>query len=60
MTVEPYDDRLSEYFHQIDAILNKSKHTLIAIGKKAMNATNYDLNSNIAVYPSVADLLKVL
>ncbi|MFY0631299.1 MAG: MerR family transcriptional regulator [Flavobacteriaceae bacterium] len=60
MTVKPYDDKLSEYFYQIDSILDNSKHSLIAIGRKAMDMSSYDFNSNIVMYPSVTDLLKVL
>lgn len=60
MTVQPYDDKLTEYFYEIDAILNDSKHSVIAIGRKAMDVASYDFKSNITLYPSVSDLLKVL
>ena len=60
MTVMPYDDRLSDYFYEIDNILKNSNHSLIAIGRKAMDVANYDFNSNITTYPSVSNLLKVL
>ncbi len=60
MTVQPYDDRLSDYFYQIDDILKDSKHSLIALGRKAMDVASYEFNSNITLYPSVAELLKEL
>ena len=60
MTVRPYDDQLADYFYQIDEILNKSNHSLIAIGRKAMDVVSYDFQSKIDLYPSVTELLKVL
>lgn len=60
MTVEPYADKVLDYFHQIDAILDNSKHSLIAIGRKAMDVTDANFKSKISLYPSVTDLLKVL
>lgn len=60
MTVQPYDDRLADYFYEIDDILKGSKHSLIAIGRKAMDVASYDFNSEISLYPSVTELLKVL
>ncbi len=60
MTIQPYDDKLSEYFYQIDDVLKNSNHSLIAIGKKAMDVSSYSFNSNISVYPSTVDLLKSL
>ncbi len=61
MTVQPYDDKLTDYFYQIDDILkNSSKHSLIAIGRKAMDVSSYDFQSQISLYSSVTELLKVL
>lgn len=60
MTVQPYDDKVSDYFYQIDGILKGSIHSLIAIGKKAMDVENLNFNSKISLYPSVSNLLNVL
>lgn len=60
LTVQPYDDKVEEYFAQIDTILSKSTHTLIAIGKKAMTMRDQYFTSNIKLYPRISDLLKVL
>lgn len=60
MTVQPYDDKISDYFYEIDDILKKSRHKLIAIGRKAMDVSNYSFESQISLYPSVSELLKVL
>lgn len=60
MTVQPYDEKLADYFYQIDSILKDSDHSIITIGKKAMDMKNYDFRSKILMYPTVSDLLKVL
>lgn len=60
MTVQPYDEKLADYFYEIDDILKNSKHSLIAIGRKAMDVVSYDFKSDISLYPSVSELLKVL
>lgn len=60
MTVQPYDDKVVDYFYQIDDILKGSKHSLIALGKKAMDVQNMEFGSDITIYPYVSDLLKVL
>ena len=60
MTVEPYDDKITDYFAEIDSILDNSEHSLIAIGRKAMNFKSYDFKSKISLYPTVSELLKEL
>ena len=60
MTVQPYDDKVSDYFYQIDDILKGSIHSFIAIGRKAMDVDNLNFNSKISLYPSVSNLLNVL
>lgn len=58
MTVRPYDDIIEGYFNELDSILNESNHSLIAIGRKAMEFKNYDFKSTISLYPTITDLLK--
>lgn len=58
MTVRPYDDIIEGYFNELDSILNESNHSLIAIGRKAMEYKNYDFKSTISLYPTITDLLK--
>ena len=60
MTVQPYDEKLADYFYQIDSILKDSEHSIITIGKKAMDMKNYEFQSKILMYSTVSDLLKVL
>jgi MerR family transcriptional regulator, light-induced transcriptional regulator len=60
MTIRPYVDKVVEYFQEIDTILQGSKHSLIAIGSKTNDVQDIDFKSNISLYTSVKDLLKVL
>ena len=58
MTIKPYDDKITDYFNELDTILNKSNHSLIAIGKKVMEFLNHDFQSQISLYPTIPELLK--
>lgn len=58
MTIKPYDDKITDYFNELDTILNMSNHSLIAIGKKAMEFLNHDFQSQISLYPTISKLLK--
>ena len=60
MTVQPYEDKIDEYFYQIDEILKDSKHSLMALGRKTANLSSDSFQSKISLFPSVAELLKVL
>lgn len=60
LTVQPYDDKVADYFYQINTILKNSKHKLIAVGRKAMRMQGHNFESDIELYPSVSNLLKVL
>ncbi|KGL63762.1 MerR family transcriptional regulator [Polaribacter sp. Hel1_85] len=60
MTVMPFDDKIEDYFKQIDVILTGTNHKLIAIGRKVNSIKNKKFNSNIELHNSVEDLLKEL
>ena len=60
MTVQPFDDKLEDYFNELDTILEGSNHKLIALGNKAIQMTDYNFKSDISLYPSVIDLLENL
>ena len=60
LTVMPYDDKIEDYFTEIDDILSGTKHNLIAIGRKIDLVKDKNYDSNISFYQSVSDLLKVL
>ena len=60
MTIKPFDDEVSDYFKEIDGILNDTDHKLIAVGKKAMDLRDEGVNfqSDITLYPSLIELLE--
>ncbi|WP_299061070.1 MerR family transcriptional regulator [uncultured Polaribacter sp.] len=60
MTIMPYDDKVHDYFKEIDAILKGTPHQLIAIGRKTELLDQLNFSSKIIRYSSVKDLLKVL
>ncbi|TVZ55166.1 DNA-binding transcriptional MerR regulator [Lutibacter sp. Hel_I_33_5] len=60
MTVMPYDDKVNDYFYEVEDILKDTNHKFIAIGKKAMDLKEIIFKSNIHVYPSLIDVLKYL
>tara|TARA_B110001469_G_scaffold42871_1_gene42331 strand:- start:1380 stop:2282 length:903 start_codon:yes stop_codon:yes gene_type:complete len=60
LTIRPYDDKIVAYFEEIDTILKESKHHLIATGKKTTEVQGLNFKSNITLFDSIKDLLKVL
>ena len=60
MTVKPYDDKLEDYFKEIDTILMNSTHKLIAIGHKTTLIQNHKFKSKIKLYLNISNLLKDL
>ena len=60
LTVQPYDDKVIDYFYEINEILKDTQHRIIAVGKKAMDVGETTFKANISVYPSVIELLKEL
>ncbi len=57
MTVQPYDDKVQEYFSEIERVLKNTEHELIAIGNKAMAVDNVDFKAKISVHPSLKEFL---
>ena len=60
LTIRPYDDKIVAYFEEIDTILKESKHSLIATGKKTIEVRGLNFKSNITLFDSIKDVLKVL
>lgn len=60
LTIMPYDDKIEDYFKNIDTILEDKKHQFIAIGHKTELVKDNSYASKIIFYPSISDLLKVL
>ncbi|WP_053056731.1 MerR family transcriptional regulator [Tenacibaculum mesophilum] len=58
MTVQPYEDKVEEYFFEIDKMLENTNHELIAIGNKAMTVSHIDFKAKITIYPSLVALLE--
>ena len=58
MTVMPYDDKLEDYFNEIEQILNGTENQFIAIGRKTANINNRIFTANISLYSSLMDVLK--
>jgi DNA-binding transcriptional MerR regulator len=60
MTVMPYDDKIEEYFNEINTILKDTKHQFIAVGRKTDLINKLNLDSKIDLYSSIVDLLNKL
>ncbi len=60
LTVQPYDDKITDYFKEIEAILKDTKHQLIAIGAKTASVKEIDFEANISLYPSIIEFLKIM
>ncbi|WP_198342111.1 MerR family transcriptional regulator [Polaribacter sp. SA4-10] len=60
LTIQPYDDKIENYFQEINEIMSISKNQFIATGRKVNKVKHLKLNSNIQFYDSIPDLLKVL
>ena len=60
LTIQPYDDKIVDYFREIENVLTGTKHQLIAVGSKAEKIKDLDFNANITIYSSVIELLKTL
>jgi DNA-binding transcriptional MerR regulator len=60
LTIRPYDDKIEDYFNEISEVMGITKNQFIATGRKVHKVKHLKLNSNIQLYDSISDLLKVL
>ncbi len=60
LTIQPYDDKIEKYFNDINEIMTNTNNEFIAVGRKVQKVEHLDLGSNIILYNSISDLLKVL
>ncbi|KGL60745.1 transcriptional regulator, MerR family [Polaribacter sp. Hel1_33_49] len=60
LTIQPYDDKIVDYFNEINAVMGITKNEFIATGRKVNKVKHLKLNPNIQLYDSIPDLLKVL
>ena len=59
-TIRPYDDKIEDYFKEIDEVMTNTNKQFIAIGKKVEKVKNLSFKSKIQLHITISDLLKVL
>ncbi|UAM99890.1 MerR family transcriptional regulator [Polaribacter litorisediminis] len=59
-TIQPYDEKIEDYFHEINDIMKGTKNEFIAVGRKVDKVKHLQLNANIRLFDSMQDLLKDL
>lgn len=57
LTVQPYDDKVLDFFNEIDNSIKDTKHSLVAFGNKAKLVEDEFFNSKISVYASLTEFL---
>jgi DNA-binding transcriptional MerR regulator len=60
LTIQPYDDKIVDYFHEINEVMEGTKNEFIAVGRKVEKVKHLRLNPNISLFDSMSDLLKDL
>ncbi|TDQ21870.1 MerR family transcriptional regulator [Tenacibaculum caenipelagi] len=60
MTVQPFEDKITEYFSKVEEVLEGTGHELVAFGKKAMAVDDVSFKAVIKVYPSLKAFLNKL
>jgi len=60
LTVQPYKDKIEDYFTEVEGLLEQSKHKFIAVGRRTSLLKAKDYKSNISFFDSIADILKVI
>ncbi|WP_428742578.1 MerR family transcriptional regulator [Tenacibaculum sp.] len=60
MTVQPFEDKIIEYFSKIEEELEGTGHELIAFGRKAMEVEDVNFKADIKVYSSLKVFLNKL
>jgi gamma-glutamylcysteine synthetase len=60
LTIQPYDEKIEDYFKEINDVMDGTKNEFIAMGRKVEKVKYLQLNPNISLYESMSDLLKDL
>jgi DNA-binding transcriptional MerR regulator len=60
LTIQPYDDKIEDYFKEISEVMLNTKNNFIATGRKVSKINHLEFPENIKLYDSIPDLLKVL
>ncbi|TXD52893.1 MerR family transcriptional regulator [Polaribacter sp. IC066] len=59
-TIQPYDEKIEDYFREVNEVMEGTKNKFIAVGRKVEKVKHLQLNENISLFDSMADLLKDL
>jgi DNA-binding transcriptional MerR regulator len=59
-TIQPYDEKIEDYFHEINNAMKGTKNEFFAVGRKVDKVKHLQLNVNIRLFDSMQDLLKDL
>ena len=59
-TIQPYDDKIVDYFQEINDVMIGTENEFIAVGRKVERVKHLRLNPNILLFDSMSDLLKDL
>jgi DNA-binding transcriptional MerR regulator len=60
LTVKPYDDKIEDYFNEINDVMKNTNNEFIAIGNKVSKVKKIEFDANIKLYDSVYDLLNIM
>ncbi|MDY0779214.1 MerR family transcriptional regulator [Tenacibaculum sp. IB213877] len=60
ITVKPFEDKVQEFFNEIDTILFNTNHKFIGIGSRTTTLMQNKFKSDIIMYTSVIDMLNNL
>jgi DNA-binding transcriptional MerR regulator len=60
LTIQPYDEKIEDYFKEINEVMDTTKNEFIAVGRKVEKVRHLKLNENISLFDSIPDLLKDL
>ena len=60
LTIQPYNDKIEEFFNEINEVMLDTQNKFIAVGRKVEKVKHLELNKNIELHNSISDLLKVL
>jgi DNA-binding transcriptional MerR regulator len=60
LTVQPYKDKIEDYFNEVEGLLETTNHKFIAIGRRTSLLRAKEYKSNISFFDSITDILKVI
>ena len=60
LTIQPYDDKIEEYFQEINEVMANTNNEFIAVGRKVEKVREFELSDKVKLYDGIYDLLNVL